>query len=226
MALHVVVGSTGSPYLELVSSPLNLEFALGVAVGLAVVTGWIIRPGLFLAVGVAAVAAVWVRLGSSGWTEFPSTTYRLLGPGVAMAFVVYGAVGVELRRRVVCPAWLQRLGDASYSLYLVHVPAITALGLVLVRWTPDTPWAHAVVLVAVPLYVVGLARLSYVLVERPVQRFFRRWPRSRRDAQPDRHPAPAPVVQRGLDSSLPQIGDMEPVRPDERQRPGTLAARG
>jgi exopolysaccharide production protein ExoZ len=88
--------------------------------------------------------------------------------------VVYGAIGVEMRHGALAPAFLQRLGDSSYSLYLVHVPALTTLRTALDQVVPTTPLVHAITLAIVPVYVIVVARLCYRFAESPLQRFFHR----------------------------------------------------
>jgi peptidoglycan/LPS O-acetylase OafA/YrhL len=88
--------------------------------------------------------------------------------------VVYGAIGVEVRRGRIVPSFVQRLGDASYSLYLTHVPALTLLAAVLAGRLPTTGLVHAVTLPAVLLVVVCGALVCYVVLERPLQATARR----------------------------------------------------
>lgn len=174
LVLFLTLGQSSNPYLSLISSPLSLEFVFGVGIGYAVLRGWLFRPRTVLAVGIVAAVGVLVLLGASGWEQFPSDMFRVLGPGVAAALLVYGAVGVEVRHGGTFPAPMQRLGDCSYSLYLIHVPALTLLAAVLARVLPTGPLAHAFTLVAVPVYVVVGAYLCYRILERPLQEFFRR----------------------------------------------------
>ena len=172
VVLSATVGESGQ-WLAIVASPLNLEFVLGVAIGYAVVRGRLVRPRLVLVVGVVAAAVLLASLAASGWEAFPSTWVRVAGPGLVAALLVYGAVGVEVRRAATAPAFLQRLGDASYSLYLVHVPALTLLAAVLAGRVPSGGVAHAVVLLLVAAYVLAAAFLCHRLVERPLLVFFR-----------------------------------------------------
>jgi peptidoglycan/LPS O-acetylase OafA/YrhL len=184
--LHLTVGSTDNPFLGLVSSLLSLEFVFGVVIGYAIVHGRIVYPVAVLTAGVLAVAGLFSYLGRSGLHDFPSEAFRVFGPGLAMALVVYGAVGLETRHELVAPGFLQRWGDASYSLYLIHVPMLTALGMVLAKLVSPGPVLHVVGIVAVPAALIVAARLSYRLIEHPLQKFFHRWPA--------RRPATEPVV--------------------------------
>jgi peptidoglycan/LPS O-acetylase OafA/YrhL len=173
VALAVLVGATSNPFLAIASDPMVLEFVLGIVIGYALVRGWLYRPWVALAVAVVALGAVWGYLAGSGLDEFPSEAWRLLGPGVAMALVVYAAVDLELRARRVAFRGLQRLGDASYSLYLTHVPALTLLLLAVQHTLPSTDVVHLVMLAFIPVYVVVVAGLTYLLVERPLLSLFR-----------------------------------------------------
>ncbi len=182
LALHVAVEtdlwdaqSLGTnPFIALMASPINLEFVLGVAVGYAVIRGWVFRPREVLALGVLAAVLVLAHLAWSGWSDFPSPTYRVWGPGVVAALLVYGAVGVEVKGEGTFPVFAQRLGDWSYSLYLVHVPLLSLMSAVLVRlWSPGL-FEHVASLFLVPAVVVFCAYLTHALVERPLQNYFRR----------------------------------------------------
>jgi peptidoglycan/LPS O-acetylase OafA/YrhL len=62
------------------------------------------------------------------------------------------------------------VGDASYSLFLTHVPVLTLLALLLAGRLPVTPWVHTLTLPAVLLVVVCGALVCYVVLERPLIR--------------------------------------------------------
>lgn len=44
------------------------------------------------------------------------------------ALILYGAAALEKEKRLLAPSWLRRTGDASYSLYLIHVPVFLVVG--------------------------------------------------------------------------------------------------
>jgi exopolysaccharide production protein ExoZ len=201
VTLHLVLGATGNPYLHLVSSPLSLEFVFGVVIGYAVVRGWLLWPKAVLTVGIGAAAGLLTYLGSSGLKYFPSETFRVLGPGLVMALVVYGAVGLERRHGAIVPGFLQRWGDSSYSLYLIHVPALTALRTVMTKWVPPNPVVHAITIALIPVYLILVSRICYRWVEQPLQRFFRR-------ARTVQRQTPAGLARSGLQPTRP------PVHPD------------
>lgn len=110
----------GSAVGKVVLSPLTLEFILGGAIAL-------IRPrvsGFFWSA--IALAAIWavaavVLLGFSPTHEqFEEAWSRVLVFGPASAFLVFAFT--DPSRATVWPKSLVALGDASYALYLLHVP--------------------------------------------------------------------------------------------------------
>jgi peptidoglycan/LPS O-acetylase OafA/YrhL len=197
LTLSVVASGAPNPYVALVASPLSLEFVLGVLIGLAVVHGRFVQPRAVLAVGVLSYCACLVLLALSGWSVFPSEAVRVALVAIPAGLVVYGAIGVEVTRGRIVPSFAQRLGDASYSLYLTHVPALTLLALLLARYLPTTPWVHALTLPAVLLVVVCGALACYAVLERPLQFAARRvlqlpprkgLPRALKEPSPDTPP--------------------------------------
>ena len=148
---------------------MSLEFVLGVLIGLAVVRGWFAYPRAALAMGLLSYCACLVPLALSGWEVFPSDAVRVALFAIPAGLVVYGAIGVEMRRGLVFPSPVRRLGDASYSLFLIHVPALTLMSFLLAGRVPTTPWVHALTLLAVLVVVVCGALACYAVVERPLQ---------------------------------------------------------
>ena len=83
-------------------------------------------------------------------------------------------MSLEIRNRSVSPAFLQRWGDASYSLYLIHLPLLTLLGIILARVLVPVPALHALAVVAAPVCALVAALVSCRVLESPLLRFFHR----------------------------------------------------
>ncbi|MDB5687002.1 MAG: oatA [Rhizorhabdus sp.] len=174
LLLLVVLGMmTGVPRSSIAgfyTSPVMLEFALGMAIGvlasrdrglatIAPPMGW-----LLAIVGLICVIVP---------PDLPDVS-RLLTRGIFSAMVVLGAVVIEAHHRVPRIAPLHALGDASYSIYLSHVITLSATSQL---WRklhldglPYALWIYAIVAVAVGL-VAGL--VLYAVVERPLIALFR-----------------------------------------------------
>jgi peptidoglycan/LPS O-acetylase OafA/YrhL len=174
-ALFAVHRTTGGwPTWPIFAKPLVLEFFLGCAVArlcdrrpLPVSAAAAILPtglALFLAGGL-----VCYRLGAQG--SF-SDLQRVVFWGVSSGLAVWALVSLERAGREIWPDLLVRLGDHSYSIYLWHIPVLSAFfvsGL-------QARLGHAKIAQAAIEFLVTLAvaSLSYRLIERPSVRLSHR----------------------------------------------------
>jgi exopolysaccharide production protein ExoZ len=159
------LADTANPLLATYTDPILLEFAAGVWLGKLWSDGRLPGPRIgwsLVALGLtgfAAVTAVGVDV----------STARVLFWGVPALLLVSGAVSIE-RHGAVPNLWpLRALGDASYSVYLIHGLAISAAARALSLVGLETPLA----LFATAI-VVGVAAglVAYQLVEKPAMRLF------------------------------------------------------
>ena len=177
VALGASVGSS-LPALAFWGEPIVLEFAAGIALGLAYERrAFVPRPLAILGV-CAALAAFVGQVGQ----PIPDSWPRLVAYGLPALFLVGGvALARPQDAASRLPSPLVFLGDASYSLYLVHLLALTATRLVAIRLgLAPTSVAEAVAFGAVSLAAaIAAGSASYLLFERPVTRWLRRrWERS------------------------------------------------
>lgn len=155
-----------NPLVATYTDPILLEFVAGIWLGKAwserrlpgAVLGW-----AFVSMGLALFAA-------SAIAGLDVSQARILFWGVPALLLVAGAVSIEQAGPVPNLAPLRILGDASYSLYLVHGLAISA-----------SLRALKIVGVSAPLVVFATAMVvgvvaglvAYHLIERPAQQLFR-----------------------------------------------------
>jgi len=161
-----------NPIYILGANPLLLEFAAGVALArLAEIRALPGRSwGLALIAAGLAAFAIPAMLGV--WSE----VWRPLIWGLPAAVLVGGALSVESAGGL--PRWrpLERLGDASYSLYLVHLP-VTAV--VAHTMGTDRPWLFIPTALAVSI-AAGFACRTFL--ETPLLHWLRDRPRRRQEA--------------------------------------------
>lgn len=148
------------------TSPLLLEFLLGVLLGYAWKRGWTVGVAgglLMIGLGVVGFAVTAVL-------QTDVDPIRLLAWGVPALLIVAGAASIEQSAVVPRWRWLGLLGDASYSIYLVHGLAISAAARLVAPMGFES--GAAVVAAALPASLVaGLA--CYFLLEKPTLAFFR-----------------------------------------------------
>jgi len=100
------------------------EFAFGVVLAAALRHHEVRAPWAWIALGVAGAAASGY-LRATYPVAFLPDAGRIATFGLAAAAIVHGVVGLE--RSVKPPAALTLLGDASYALYLLHMPVMYLL---------------------------------------------------------------------------------------------------
>jgi peptidoglycan/LPS O-acetylase OafA/YrhL len=173
LVLSAVVAPLHNLYLNVYTNPLLLEFIFGVCAGYLVQTRGALLPIPSLALGITGVVLADVFYESIDRAAGFGGNLRFLCIGVPMLLIFNGVVGLETQYDRVAPAFLQRLGNASYSLYLWHVP----ITLLLARAAAPllrhpNPLLHLVWLAGATVVVVGASLLLYDYVERPLLRFF------------------------------------------------------
>lgn len=106
------------PLHDFLLNPFNLEFCFGVAAYLLIQRYQINMPPVL-----TVIALLFFFL--MGSLIDPSDIWsRIWGLGLPATVILLGLVKLELADRFEYPAWLLQLGDASYLLYLIHIPVI------------------------------------------------------------------------------------------------------
>lgn len=158
--------------------PIVLEFACGIVVAVALRQGVSLPAPARIALIVAgAVLIVWLPFGQpeavggtylNGWSRF----YTL---GLPAALIIAGAaLGPDIRKTALSAIPLQ-VGDASYSLYLLH-PFVGFVVSMAYRRIGAVQALPLPLLVGVMIVVAAIvAILSYRLFERPSARIVSQW---------------------------------------------------
>ncbi len=154
--------------LSFIFDPVHLLFLFGMAAAYFVSRGFVYRPLALFVCGLTIFAAVWIAI-CVGWVtqEHPSARWGL-GFGAALSLV--GAIGLERHGRMKAPLWLVFLGEASYSIYLVHYPVLSLaskVALVLSRHI-SLPIVGWLTIDAMAALCAGIA--FHLVVEQPLLR--------------------------------------------------------
>ena len=157
----LLFGLSNAPLYMLLANSLLLEFLAGMALGRLLLTRRLppARWGLALIIlSLIAFAATWpVGEGDPG-------NWRSLAWGIPSVGLVAGALAIEAAGRWPAMPWLERLGDASYALYLTQRLTVAGVGALLLG--APAPVALAAAFVA--SLAVGFA--VHRLIEQPLLR--------------------------------------------------------
>ena len=162
-ALRVVSGSSllaAYPF-----SDYTLLFPLGMAVSFACQRGLVARP---LALALCG-AAIFVANGlGNTYAAFPGRVGAHLVSGVSSAMLLAGFASLERRGRLRVPRLLVFLGDASYSIYLIHFTVLSLLARILLPRALAVIPAAAVAWLLILMSIAAGAAL-HVVMERPLR---------------------------------------------------------
>jgi exopolysaccharide production protein ExoZ len=149
------------------SDPIILEFVFGMLLALALRAGWRLKPATAVFLMGAGLLALALALPMRMVTGLP----RGLAWGIPVAIFVAGAVLGDFKRfESALARSLSAIGDASYSLYLLHPFVIRFFRELWSHGLIDAaawPWTYAALVIA---GAIAAALVSYRLFERPVTR--------------------------------------------------------
>ena len=152
--------------LQFYFSPLHLLFALGMACAELVRRRWVPLPFFQLVVGLilfATVAVIDTRL------DDPKLMWLSICYGLASAIILSAAIEIERSGRLRVPRAMVILGNASYSIYLVHFPALSVLAKIFLLANAHglaIPHRITFILLFVASATAGL--LFYLIIEKPL----------------------------------------------------------
>ena len=177
-AVFITPAAYARNILELLASPLSLEFITGGLAAYLVTTGRFYAPKILAVIG--AILAV---IGLAAFSSFDIgsyTTNRVAVFLVPFVLLTYGWASHEINASATVPLWLVKLGDWSYSLYLTHYIVLVALRRLYRSAVPEglnvgAPgvWDNLIfAIIALALSILTSA-IFYNCVERPSLRFFK-----------------------------------------------------
>jgi exopolysaccharide production protein ExoZ len=167
-AVGMATNSLGATPARFYTDPLIIEFAFGMMLALTVgrTGGLRIHP---------AIASALILLGAAGLllgSRYFDWNLRILVYGVPAALIVGGSVALESAGYVRAWRWPLLVGNASYSIYLVHLFPIALLRYL---WThaglSQRGWGSALMFIAATM-IAGTATgiASYWVLESPLLR--------------------------------------------------------
>jgi exopolysaccharide production protein ExoZ len=162
------------------TDPVMLEFVFGVWLFVAWEKGWRVTWSPLLSL---ATAGVFLAIMASK-QHLEQDSMRAFDYGVPAAAIV--ALALSCEGRLKTPAVLLAIGNASYSLYLLH-PYLVVPAQKIVTYITPHPIAMVVAIPLILSVAIALALLSYRFIELPSNLWLRAnyLPARRRAAKPD-----------------------------------------
>lgn len=173
----------GTAWGDLVSW-MNLNFFAGMAVYLLYEKGYRQWAGSFGILGIISGGLMIYAWRTNALMDAP--WIRIL---MAFSFgsILYAAIVLEEKGHLRIPKFLNFLGDASYSIYLVHVPILSLALKICMRLNALRFVSVEVIYFVAFTGAIAGACLAHILIERPLLHFLRRIPASK---------APSPIDAR------------------------------
>ena len=118
-------GFSNNRWISVIFYPMNIEFFMGIAVALLVplinisISKFLIVIGSILFIAAALISNLDYYLFRNGFD-------RVIIFGIPSFCILLGVVRLELNKQYCIHNFLLYLGEASYSLYLIHLPLIVA----------------------------------------------------------------------------------------------------
>lgn len=156
-------------WTKVLFNPLTFEFLLGAFIAIAVRRGLARFGGAAVAAGVLIFAIETAffadRLYPQVMGQFALRAAIFAPP---FALMLYGAAALEQRRGALAPPWLIRAGDASYSIYLIHVPAFLVVGKLVSLAVSDGRFDNVLLIALFSASAVAAGFALHHFAERPL----------------------------------------------------------
>jgi peptidoglycan/LPS O-acetylase OafA/YrhL len=160
-------------------SRFNIEFFAGCLVALAVDRRQVRKPGLLALLGALAFFVPMAGLSvDANWAQaiLYDKSARVIYYSLASALIVFAfanmSTGTGGRR---APRLARMIGDASYTLYLLHYPALVAIFMIFTRWLNFGFWGAQIFSLISSGVVVWIALMAYRYIEKPLLEHSRTW---------------------------------------------------
>ena len=140
------------PVEKLIFNPLTLEFITGCCIA-RLTHNRNVRGGI----GLLIIGCALLVLNGPAIMDLHASWERVVRFGIPAGLVVIGVIGIE-QQGLIAPRWMQYLGDASYSIYLIQGLVFAGIALMFHRLLPQIP-SHGMVIMAVMLPCAILAGL-------------------------------------------------------------------
>jgi len=157
----------GNSWLSLITYPMNVEFFMGViaAVVIPKISSRIAMPLIITGSIIFLMSAIFSNFNH---VLVNNTFNRVILFGIPSFLIITGLVKYELANKIKVHSIFLLLGEASYSLYLIHLPVVAASFKILEKFNVSNNLIiHCLILLMVCIICYGSV-LFYKFVEKPI----------------------------------------------------------
>ncbi|MDB5199018.1 MAG: Acyltransferase 3 [Chitinophagaceae bacterium] len=153
--------------LSLVTYPMNVEFFMGVLVGVLIskISNKIAMPLIITGSILFLMSAVFFNL---NYYLVPNTFNRVILFGIPSFFIITGLVKYELNKKIKVHNIFLLLGEASYSLYLIHLPVLAASFKIFSKLNMTNNLFINCIIILIVCIICYASILFYKFVEKPI----------------------------------------------------------
>ena len=171
------------PRLGLVFNSLNLEFLFGCIAAYLVLnyslhyrkTIFFLGLGSLLLFSYLQTYGVINEVNIINLFGIDFTINRTIFSGIPCFFLVMGAASIDIKNGVEIPKIFTYLGDASYSIYLIHSPVISALVQLCLKLKLNEAINNYFILGSlIAIISIGFSCIFYNLIEKPLTKYLRK----------------------------------------------------
>ena len=170
-SIAIPVVANDNPYMGVLIFPMNIEFFLGVFIVLIVkrVSKKWVYP---LLVSGVLLFLVGTFLNNGGIEVVSSSSNQALNRVLLLGFpsflIIMSVVKIELSRTIKMPNIFLQLGDASYSIYLIHLPIVAAFFKVLAKFNISNSFVLFLLTCFLFIIICTAAIFIYHKIEKPL----------------------------------------------------------
>jgi len=156
-------------WLTFIFNSHNLEFALGCLSAYLVSRNTLPRNRLFLILGIL----LFILFGICDNYNLINVSNKIVY-GIPSMLIILGASSLDISKSVKVPPLFLYLGDASYSIYLVHYPCLSSL----IKVATVVNLGHLIgyfsTISLIIIITLGVGLISYYCIEKPLLVFSRK----------------------------------------------------
>lgn len=157
--------------LDFLFSPFHIEFLLGCFAAYIYLKIKINKPDVILISGVLLFGLAWIMRYQGIVPKY--TIYSILLFGSASFLIVLGSVYKEIKKTKLTKCFLF-IGDASFSIYLTHFPALSLLNIIFTKLGMFNSLNYFYTSSIMIIISIIIGCIAYILIEKPLLAFSRR----------------------------------------------------